>query len=338
MQDRSALLTILSYMNDQLFHSLDLWPDFKKFLKGKCLLEWIVPQRIHPLRSMDNTWILREDESGFGMSGTKRRKMASIIPWLLKEQVQQLVVIGGANSNHVVTAVQACRERGIRPVAFLLEGRGGPKKGNAFLIDLLLEEEDIHWISREKWPEVEAIARAWAGTQTLRTEVLSEGGAHPAAIPGAATLPLTWADQRGRCPYDHVWIDSGTGISAITAILMCGKLGWSPVIHVVLMAGDELSFRDQLRRVQLWWGEELGAPIPDPCPFVLHIPPTARSFGAVNAGVWEEVRRVARKDGILSDPVYVAKLLLTVRKEALALSGRHLVVHSGGGIGLLGFG
>lgn len=324
-------------MNEDLFGLLRSWPGFAQLLQEKCLSEWIIPQRIHSLRSSPDTWILREDESGFGMSGSKRRKMASIIPWLNAEEVKQLAIIGGANSNHVVTALQACRERGIRPAAFLLEGREGPKKGNAFLTDLLLAEEDIHWIHRSEWNEVEQMAEEWVNRQMVKTVVLPEGGACAAALPGAATLPLTWADASGQCPYDHVWMDSGTGISAIAAMLMCGKLGWNLTLHVVMMAGDETFFQDELSTVQTWWEVVFDEAAPAPCHYKLHFPPTARSFGSVNATIWTEVKRIAREEGILADPIYTAKLLFTVKNLRATAEGRQLIVHGGGGTGLMGF-
>lgn len=324
-------------MNEDLFGLLSPCPGFAQLLREKCLPEWIIPQRIHSLRSIPDTWILREDESGFGMSGSKRRKMASIIPWLNVEKVKQLAIIGGANSNHVVTALQACRERGIRPVAFLLQGRDGQKKGNAFLTNLLLGEDDIHWISRSDWNNVEEKAEKWAKSQIVKTMVLPEGGACSAALPGAATLPLTWADSSGQCPYDHIWMDSGTGISAISAMLMCGKLGWGFTLHIVMMAGDEAYFLSQLAQAQEWWEEVFEETAPIPCRYELHIPPTAKSFGSVNATVWADVKRIAREEGILADPVYTAKLLMTARGTMPELEGKHLVVHGGGGTGLLGF-
>ncbi|MDP5170880.1 MAG: hypothetical protein NWR72_11595, partial [Bacteroidia bacterium] len=254
-------------MNNRLFPLLRSWPAFSQLMQEKCLPEWIIPQRIHALRSIPDSWILREDESGFGMSGSKRRKMASLIPWMLKEGVGQVVIIGGASSNHVVTALQACREYGIRPVAFLLEGRQGPKKGNAFLTDLLLAEEDIHWIHRSAWNDVEQMAGEWASGQMVKTVVLPEGGACAAALPGAATLPLTWADATGLCPYDHVWMDSGTGISSIAAMLMCGKLGWNLTLHVVMMAGDEVFFQHQIEQARTWWEALFHESAPTPCQY-----------------------------------------------------------------------
>ena len=68
-------------------------------------------------------------------------------------------------------------------------------------------------------------------------------------------------------------------------------------------------------------------------------PATAKSFGSTNKTIFEEIRRIAREDGILTDPVYSAKLFLTARQTILnkTLDGNILLIHSGGGLTLSGF-
>lgn len=296
---------------------------------------WLTDSRIHPLNSMPDTWILREDESGFGISGTKRRKMASLIPWLQLHQIDQVAVIGGANSNHVVAVAQALNEAKIRVQGFLLEGRESPKRGNAMLASLLIPEEQITWIARSEWADVEQIAAEWARMQNGNVFFIPEGGNCLPSVPGAATLAYSWAlSEPDR--FQHVWLDAGTGLTAATAILMSGALSWSGTIHVVLTAGDETSFLAQLEQTSDWWKECFGIEV-HPCNVELHIPPTARSFGSVNATVWQEVTKIAREEGILADPVYTAKLVLTMKQEMRPFAGTHLLVHGGGGTGMMGF-
>ncbi|MDP5172516.1 MAG: hypothetical protein NWR72_19905 [Bacteroidia bacterium] len=298
-----------------------------------CITEWIKPQRIHVLRGFQNASVMREDESGFGISGSKRRKLASLIPWILTERFDTVAIIGGSNSNHVVAAAQALLEHGLGVQAFLLKGREGPLTGNAFLIDALIPEEKIIWIDRENWKEVAQTATTWAAQQPQRVFVLPEGGFCEAALPGAATLPLGLDPSQ----FDHLWMDAGTGLSAIASLLMIGRTSWKLHTHVVLMAGTAEEFVVQLDRASQWWETIFEEAAPLPGAYSLHVPVTARSFGAVNATVWEEVRRLAREEGILADPVYTAKLFLTARELIPHYAGRHLIVHGGGGTGLMGF-
>jgi len=71
----------------------------------------------------------------------------------------------------------------------------------------------------------------------------------------------------------------------------------------------------------------------------LYYPATAKSFGSTNKTIFNEIRRIAREDGILTDPVYSSKLFLTARQTIFdqALDGNILLIHSGGGLALSGF-
>ena len=64
--------------------------------------------RVHALSDNEypDTWIKREDESSFGISGSKKRKYASLIPFLKKNKFDCVGVIGGSNSNNVIGLVQ----------------------------------------------------------------------------------------------------------------------------------------------------------------------------------------------------------------------------------------
>lgn len=86
--------------------------------------------RIHRLRwfGRSDIWVKRDDELGFGVSGTKLRKHASLIPALKKRGIEEVVVIGGAHSNNVLSAAQTLTENNIRMTPFSsdrhLENRG----------------------------------------------------------------------------------------------------------------------------------------------------------------------------------------------------------------------
>ena len=176
LQDETIMRCTFNRMSE-LFPALSRIPDpIGKILARRCLADWIRPQRIHPLRGLERSSLLREDESGFGMSGSKRRKLASLIPFLKMQVIEAVAVIGGANSNHVVAAVQALREQCIRPHAFLLENHQTDLRGNAWLSSLLLAAKDITWVNRENWPMVDQLAKTWVEQQGVPSFVLPEGG------------------------------------------------------------------------------------------------------------------------------------------------------------------
>ena len=118
--------------------------------------------RIHRLRwfGRSDIWVKRDDELSFGVSGTKLRKHASIIPSLKQKGIEEVVVIGGANSNNVLSAAQTLTENNIKITPFLL-GPPSKKLGNAKLFSLFVDDSEIHWISRPQWADCERLANCY---------------------------------------------------------------------------------------------------------------------------------------------------------------------------------
>jgi hypothetical protein len=180
----------------------------------------------------------------------------------------------------------------------------------------------------------------------------------------------------------HFVMDAGTGCTAaaVAAQLCISRAAatLSPrqvFLHVVLVAGSAIGFKHMLHHAaQVLAPEEKailqGVCITDctsestpralwvalveeqqtqsctftpPLQLILHKPCTARSFGAVNSTVALASVQLARRTGMLCDPIYTSKLLLTLSGLQADLSaGRSgtsthwLAVHGGGGSGLLG--
>jgi 1-aminocyclopropane-1-carboxylate deaminase len=305
-----------------------------------CQTDLLTPTRVHRLsrfaQAPAEVWVKREDESGFGLSGCKKRKYASLLPYL-KQQGRAVALIGGSHSNHIVGLTQLLREAGWPLRLYLKETHAPRLSGNGLLRHLLTCEAEIRWVSATAWPEVEALAQ----TECADHVIVPEGGTHPAALPGACTL---WLDllrnevEHG-IQFDHLFIDSGTALIAGALLGMKQRERPQTTLHVVLTAGDEAFFFQQYARFQQWSEVWLGEAFPAPEHLHLHPPATARAFGSVNATIRREVKHLASTHGLLCDPVYTAKLFYTARQviEAKALTGRALIVHSGGGTGLMGF-
>ncbi|MBM4056222.1 MAG: hypothetical protein FJ264_16455, partial [Planctomycetes bacterium] len=176
--------------------------------------------RIHRLRwfGRSDIWVKRDDELSFGVSGTKLRKHASVIPALKQEVIEEVVVIGGAHSNNVLSAAQTLTENNIRITPFLL---GPPSQilGNAKLLSLFVDDSEIHWISRSQWANCEEFVNSYVEkrkAEGIKIFVLPEGAHHPLALPGSLSILvdiLRNERESGVC-FDHIFIDAGTGMVA----------------------------------------------------------------------------------------------------------------------------
>ena len=301
--------------------------------------------RIHRLRwfGCSDIWVKRDDELSFGVSGTKLRKHASVIPFLKQQGIEEVVVIGGANSNNVLSAAQTLKENNIKITPFLL---GPPSKilGNTKLLSLFVDDSDIHWISRSQWGDCEELVNNYVEKRKalgVKIFVLPEGAHHRLALPGSLSLlvDILRNEREAGVSFDHIFIDAGTGMVAQSLLAGAAALGRKTIFHVVVLAGSFDDFQSGLSRVMGYAGEFLGVSpctVPD---YDLYYPATAKSFGSTNKAIFDEIRRIAREDGILTDPVYSSKLFLTARQTILGktLDGNILLIHSGGGLALSGF-
>lgn len=299
--------------------------------------------RIHPLPSLSQThrqvWVKREDELGFGVSGTKKRKYLSLLPFLKAQNFAGIALIGGEHSNHLAAFSQLLNENRLPYELFLKPAHQSPKKGNAFLLDLLTADKKKHYVAGKDWEKVEEIADRYmhdhygAGNYF----VVPEGGSCQQSIPGLATLyaDIQHNQQSQQLTFDHIFIDSGTGLQAATLAYQLALHKATTQLHVVHAAGGQADFERGFGLCCNYYQQPL-APL-----FVTHhFPATAKAFGSVNARIWEEIRYFAQTEGLLLDPIYTAKLFHTARRlmDGLEMRGNVLLVHTGGGTGLMGFG
>lgn len=288
------------------------------------IMQRVYHSRIQRLSGFASDWyVKREDELSGAIRGNKLRKYASLVPYLCAQNIQRLIIIAGPQSNNLLAALQIAREQQWAVTAFLLKPWSRLTQGNFEKSSLFLAEQDIIWVTRQQWPDVESIALAWQSGLDENSFLLKEGAAVPPAFSGAMSLgeDIQRNEDRNAIKFDQIVIDAGTGFSAIALGHWLQKNNHPAQLHVVLMADDEKTF---LRKAQYWLGYE-------PNHLICHRPATARSFGSVNQTVRDEIKLTAMQEGFLLDPIYSAKMFLTARAllREDKLSGKVLLIHSG---------
>ncbi|MBS0585698.1 MAG: 1-aminocyclopropane-1-carboxylate deaminase [Verrucomicrobia bacterium] len=303
--------------------------------------------RLHKLKTFSNdkrcSYVKRDDELGFGISGSKLRKYNSLLPYLIANRYEQALLIGTAYSNHILGLTQLLLENRIKPLLFLLGDPKLPPKGNLLLLSLLVEKENCHWLTRSEWPEVEVIAKRSQEESPLKTLVVPEGASFDIALPGALTLAVDILEnEKEMGPFDHIFIDAGTGLSAIATILAFAFLEKKTVVHVVLLAGTKEAFLENLRRFHKSFEALLRVSLEEKTlfsQFRLYKSREASAFGSTNSTIFKEIGFLAKEEGFFTDPIYSAKLFLEashILKEE-EVEGNVLVIHSGGALTLMGF-
>jgi 1-aminocyclopropane-1-carboxylate deaminase len=307
---------------------------FIELLESKQLANYCRHSRVHRLKDFkENYYVKRDDELSFGVTGSKMRKYLSLIPALKARHVQEAVLIGGASSNNIVGLSQILIEEQIHPTLFLCGRKPEKASGNLQISQLLVDEESIHWHSKDAWSRIEELAHEYAEPRK-NCCVIEEGASCKESLCGAMTLGVDIEENEKQLGlhFDHIVCDAGTGMMACALILYNSMVKKNTHHHVVLMAEDATAFQKKLRYWQIELENLIGETLDELASITCYKPHNAPSFGAVNAGVRKEILRLARKEGILADPVYSAKLFAEARN--MMLKGNVLLIHSGGGLGL----
>ena len=296
---------------------------------------WSLSSRVHKLNSFPSDgvtcYVKRDDELGCGISGSKLRKYASLIPYLLEKDISHLIIIAGPQSNNLLAALQIARELQLQVTAFLIKPRSLEIQGNFKLSLLFLNEQEIIWVDRDEWPNVEGMAQNYLNRLKEPGFVLNEGASVAEALAGSMSIAndIIKNEHNLGIVFQHIFVDAGTGFSAAGLIKGFAQMNHPALIHVLLLADDEQIFNNKLNN---WIGIK-------PDNYCCFYPSTARSFGAVNQIIKGEIKRLAREEGILADPIYAAKLFYEARKyiERDKLQGTVLIIHSGGTLTLPAF-
>lgn len=296
--------------------------------------------RIHVLHSLTNDsvkcFIKRDDELSFSISGSKIRKYSSLIPHLRQQKIRQAILIGGAFSNNVLGLSQLLIENNIKPILFLRKAGSELIQGNRLFIEMLVDKNHIHWISRSEWPEVESIAHEYMRKSDTPSFIIPEGAFIKESVPGAMTLAsdISKNEVNREIRFDHIFIDAGTGLQAIALILGMYEVSHPAQIHVVLLSGEPTDFVNKLDSFSngLYQAGSLRN-------FQVYSPTIAASFGSVNVEIFEYIRSFARLEGVFLDPIYSAKMFMTGKTviQKNNLKGNILFIHSGGAFSLSGF-
>ena len=307
------------------------------------VVPWPVTTRLHQANAYfpEDCWIKREDEHSGGIIGTKYRKFTGLVAYWRRAGIRHLLIWGSASSNNVMGLVQLANEEGLTYTLCLLANQHPPAfTGNHLWLQLLARPgAAVHYIDRETW-------HTYQLPQPLKQAshlTIPEGAQMPAALPGCLLLAKELMDQEAAygVSFSHIFIDSGKGLTAIGLLLGLALLGnTDKSVHITLMAGSEAALRNELARFQKVLpdyqlsADELAFPL-----FYCYSPPTARSFGAVNRTILQQVRAFARMEGILTDPIYGAKHACSAARIMAdhKLEGAKLFIHNGGGLSVSGF-
>ena len=293
-------------------------------------------------------WVKRDDCTGLATGGNKTRKLEFSMGEALEQGADTIITVGAVQSNHVrQTAAAACK-LGMR-CEVLLEHRVGDP-GNLYLNsgNVLLDR-----IFGANLREYEKGADLDAAMQEVAGEVRAAGGT-PYIIPGGASNPVGALGYVG-CAEELLQQCEQQDVVFNHAVLASGSAGTHAGFAVGLRAsGSELpvlgigvNVPRESQEAKVWeLAQETAAYIDRPgcvarkdivadCDYV------GPGYGEPTDAMNEAVLLLARREGLLFDPVYSGKALAGmidyIRKGRFTAGQKLVFLHTGGVAGLFAY-
>ncbi len=292
----------------------------------------------------------RDDLTGLELSGNKARKLEFLVADAEASGADTLVTCGGVQSNHCRATAFAAAKRGLSSLVLLRvpdPGRPPPLEANS-LLDLLAGAE-IRFLSHDEYRRrgeiMDALAAELHG-RGRRPYVIPEGGSNALGSLGYALaagelrdqLPESWRD--GPLTIAYAAGSGGTGAGIEIGLRLLGWQGAKAVGFAV--CNDAGYFRSAIaaicadaRRRWPWLPEVREADVAVDGGFI------GPGYAQATPEGLELIRRAARTDGILLDPVYTGKAMLGIATRAREAGGlpapRVVLFHTGGAFGLFPF-
>jgi len=257
--------------------------------------------------------------------GNKAYKLRPLINEAKRLGHRELVTVGGAWSNHLWSLAKLACEVGLAGTAYV---RGEPGHGlTPALEDVAACGFNIHFVSRAEYRQrqdpqyVARLLQRHAGAFWI-----PEGGSHPMGIQGAEQLGQHVLAVEPSVA--HVVLAMGTG--GTLAGLIRGLAGKAIAHGIAVTKGDDRA-ADQ---VDFWVGNKA---LSDH--WQIHLDFHWGGYAKCPKLLMEYLLEAESRYGIELEPIYVAKALWAA--EALrasgAISGRTMVIHTGGLQGRRGF-
>jgi len=295
-----------------------------------------------------NIYVKRDDCTGLGTGGNKTRKLEFLVADALQKKADVIITQGAVQSNHArQTAAAACKVGMACELIFekrVADADEAYKTSGNVLLDRVFGA-NIR--------EVEKGTDMNAAMEDLADE-LRAGGKNPYVVPGGGSNPigaLGYVDcafeflsqaNRDGIPIDYVV--HATGSAGTQAGLVVGLKAMNaniPLLGIGVNAGKQ-DQEEKVWKLAQETAEFIGAAgcvsredIVANCDYV------GPGYGVPTAGMNDAVKLLARKEGLLFDPVYSGKglagMIDLVKKGEFGEAKNILFVHTGGVAGLFGY-
>lgn len=300
-----------------------------------------------------NLWIKREDFSGASLfGGNKIRKLEYLLKEARDQGCDTVFTYGATQSNHVMQTCTAARRCGMRPVLYLgaiVEPRAGDVRAN-LLLDRILGAE-VHILPSEGRStketmkanaEVFARHRAQLESEGHKVYDIPIGGSTPRGAAGFAEGYVELLEQLRDKGMTMDYLYTATGSCGTLAGLTAGRIlagdAHAVVRGMIVGKKDPATYAGDVARLANETLMLAGAePQATPADFELASytgPGYEKPYHEAN----DDIRYLARTEGIFTDPVYSGKafhgMMDQIRKGMVRPGSTVVFLHTGGATAL----
>ena len=249
----------------------------------------------------------RDDMSPIGLGGNKLRNLEYLLADAVARGCKTVVTAASIRSNYLRLFTACCNRLGLKPVVFI---RGGapkePPGGNLLCMKLLGAE--IHYVDTED-PFSDKIMDAMFNYDKNAYVIHLALHSGPIAAMGYIDAVQEMAAQFSALGIHPKAIYTAVGSGCTYAGLWAGAKLYHPMKVVGVSANLELDFLskqivDHIKQASALWGSPLEVSREE---LVLYDHLKYPGYGKVNAACMDAIKKVAAWEGLLLDPIYMAK-------------------------------
>lgn len=279
-----------------------------------CVPFGVLPTPLYKLNRLSNElgkniYIKRDDLIGIGLGGNKVRKLEFLLADAQKNGADVVLTAGGPQSNHAMLTAACAAQLGMRCI-LVLKKRGALTGGNQILNQIYGAQ--VYFVDTDSYDDVYA-------EMHRMMEGLKQEGHTPYFIPVGGSVPLgslgyvncakEIANQAKEMEVDFDSIVSATGSGGTYAGLTYGAKLFMPSVKSIGIGICDDPFEEITFDLMNGLKELLQSDVPverEDIHIHFHIGP---GYSIPSPEGCAAVRRLARSEGILADPVYTGKAL-----------------------------
>ena len=289
-----------------------------------------------------NIFIKRDDCTGLATGGNKTRKLEFLIPDAIKNKAELIVTVGAVQSNHARQTAAACALMGLKCLIILEQRLKNPpesymKSGNVFLDKLFGAEVKV-------CPKNQGITEY---SENLIKDIKSKG-TNVYFIPGGGSNSIGALGYveclneiiKENNKYNFSQIVHATGSAGTQAGLLAGRKYFNcniPVIGICIRY-DKATQVDKVYAEAKKTCEGLRCSVLDKSEVIVYDDYIGPGYGEPSDSMIEATRLLAKKEGILLDPVYSGKgfagLIGLIKNKKFTKNDNVLFIHTGGAVSL----